>query len=103
MVARQGDGEAPAAITAGAGGKGEGEAMVSRRDFFSYVATSTFGAAAVLGAVLAAEEASANGLLDFPPARLNNRCVCGTFGLGGRWTMDRYDFRTEITIYSSNR
>lgn len=74
MVARRegGEGLAPAATEA----EGEGKATpVSRRDFFGHVATSTFGAAAVLGAVLAPEEASANGMLDFPPARLNNRCV----------------------------
>lgn len=76
MVTRPEDGEPPAATTAAARGKGEREeATVSRRDFFGYVATSTFGAAAVLGAVLAPQEASANGMLDYPPARLNNRCV----------------------------
>lgn len=97
MVTRQEDGEPPAATTAAAGGKGEREeATVSRRDFFGYVATSTFGAAAVLGAVLAPQEASANGMLDYPPARLNNRCVWScACGLGGKRT--EYNSRRTYT------
>ncbi len=50
-------------------------APISRRGFFASVATAAVGGSAVLtGATLGAPEAArANGMLDFPPAKLNNR------------------------------
>ncbi|CBJ29948.1 conserved unknown protein [Ectocarpus siliculosus] len=57
---------------------------VSRGGFFASIATAALGtSAAALGLVLASpESASANGMLDFPPARLNNRYFLMRSGQG---------------------
>ncbi|CAN0375366.1 unnamed protein product, partial [Ectocarpus sp. 12 AP-2014] len=58
---------------------------VSRGGFFASIATAALGtSAAALGLVLSSpESASANGMLDFPPARLNNRYFLMRSGQGG--------------------
>lgn len=53
-----------------------GAAAVSRGGFFEAVVTAAFGGGAALaGMTLAPGSAIANGLLDYPPAKLNNRCA----------------------------
>ncbi|CAN0467372.1 unnamed protein product, partial [Ectocarpus sp. 12 AP-2014] len=58
---------------------------VSRGGFFASIAKAALGtSAAALGLVLASpESASANGMLDFPPERLNNRYFLMRSGQGG--------------------
>lgn len=81
-----------AAVAAGeaapVGGRrgGAGPDPVSRGGFFASVATVVLGGSALLtGATLGAPEAaSANGMLDFPPARLNNRYFLMRAGQGGK-------------------
>lgn len=69
----------PVTAVAPAAADSRGIAPVTRKGFFeSAVATGAIGGGgviALIGAMSAPEEASANGMLDSPPARLNNRCV----------------------------
>lgn len=68
MVARDEQQGEPAAATAAT--------AMSRWGFFASVASTAFGggAAVLMGAVFVPEKAGANGMLDFPPIKLNNRC-----------------------------
>lgn len=87
---RRGDGAAMK--MAGRGGEGQEETAVTRGGFLVSFATIAVGAGTMLGAVgVLPEEASATGMLDFPPAKLNNRCVLISWSKSG----DRY-YRRHI-------
>lgn len=60
------------------------EPAVTRGGFLVSVATVAVGAGTMLGAVGGfPREARASGMLDFPPAKLNNRCVLLVRGRSG--------------------
>lgn len=75
-------------------------AAVSRGGFFAALGSSAVLAAAV---VAAPKEASANGMLDFPPARLNNRYFLMRSGQGGADKEGRVQSHPIDKLHMDNR
>lgn len=80
-------------------------AAVSRGGFFASLATAALGSSAVLTATVLTgpDEASANGMLDVPPARLNNRYFLMRAGQGGADKEGRVQSHPIDKLHMDNR